>query len=226
MPKKGPSYYLEKADYLGWGKDWLDNQRLELINKYLVGKKILDVGCGKGFYVDFLTKKGVDVTGVDFVAKFIREAKKLKQGRFIKADAQKLPFKDNEFDTVLLFDILEHGDDRLLLKESARVVKSKILVIVPRKVDRQLEQSGVIFRHYLDKSHLREYLESDFKGLAKECGLMVDTILPVHPLYNGTIFSALFGGSNILKKLVRKLVLLLLPKIDYPTEIFVVFNKR
>lgn len=223
---KSVKYYQETASILGWGKSaGLDEERVELISKFITGKKILDIGCGFGLYVDYLSRLGYETFGVDFIEKFIILAKQSKQGIFIKADAEKLPFKDNEFDTLLMFDILEHGDDVGILKEAKRVCKNRILVIVPKKVNRQLEQSGVIFRHYLDKSHLREYTPDDFDRLAEAVGLKLTTLKAIHPIYNETVFLNLFKGSILLKKIIRKIVFIILPKKIYPTEYFAVFDK-
>lgn len=222
---KRANYYLKSSLSLGWDNNsGLDKERLELIKKFIKGKKILDVGCGFGLYVDYLSKQGFDATGLDFVEEFIKKAT-LRRGTFIKGRADKLPFRNNEFDTILLFDILEHGDDIKILEEAKRVSKERILIIVPRKVDYQLEQSGVIFRHYLDKSHIREYEEKDIEKLAKSVNLKLTYIKAVHPLYNETIFLSLFDGSILLKKIIRKIVFLLLPKKIYPTEYFAVLDK-
>lgn len=221
-----PSKYYLQALHLGWDKNSLpDRQRLKLLNKFISGKKILDVGCGWGKYVDYLSKEGFDVTGLDFVKEFISWAKEFKKGTFIKGSAISLPFKNELFDTVLLFDILEHGNDKKILSEAKRVSKDKILAVVPRKVDFKLEQSGVIFRHYLDKSHLREYEKDDIKNLAKSVNIKLMQIIRVHPLYNETIFLSLFNGPLLIKKIIRKIVFFILPKTFYPTEYFVVFKK-
>lgn len=228
MPNKKPNYYFEKAGFLGWDeKDaTLDKERIRLLDKFIAGKKVLDVGCGTGIYVDYLSKKGFDAWGLDFVEEFISRAKKSKKGSFFIGKAEKLPFKDLEFDTVILFNTLEHGPDKLILKEAKRVAKRQILVIVPKIVDEELAKSGVIFRHYLDKSHLKEYAREDFEHLAKSTGLSLSFFEQVHPLYNETIFLALFGGSILLRKIIRKLVFAILPKRVYPTEYFAVFSKR
>lgn len=223
---KSAKYYLKSSYSLGWDKNsLLDKERLQLISKFVQGKKVLDVGCGYGLYVDYLNKQGIEATGLDFVDEFIKFAKETKKGTFIKGEAEKLPFQDNFFDTIILFDILEHGDDIKILKEAKRVSEKAILVIVPKKVDYQLEQSGVIFRHYLDKSHLREYEREDIIALAKRVDVRLDYIEPVHPLYNETIFLSLFKGSIFVKKIVRKLIFFLLPKNYYFTEYFAVFKK-
>lgn len=226
-PKASPDYYLQTAAKHGWGEKnaALDKERLELLKKFTVGKKTLDIGCGYGLYVDFLASLDFDSFGVDFVDDFIKSAQKNRKGTFIKAEAEKLPFKEDSFDTVTLFDILEHCDDKRVLLEAKRVSSENILIIVPRAVDHTLEKSGVIFKHYLDKSHLREYTREDIRKLAGSVGLKVVFIKPVHRLFNETIFSALFNGPLIFKKMVRKAVLLLLPQKPYPTEIFAVLHK-
>lgn len=78
---KSAKYYQESASFLGWGEDSkLDEERIKLIKKFVTGKKVLDIGCGLGFYVDFLNSSGYECVGVDFVAEFINKAKKIKKG--------------------------------------------------------------------------------------------------------------------------------------------------
>ena len=225
---KTPEYYLKNSSNFGWNEKAVkvDSQRLMLLKKYLQGKKVLDIGCGSGIYTDYLSKEGYAATGMDFVKEFISLAKKHKLGNFTLGSADKLPFKDKEFDCSFLFDILEHGDDKKILKEAKRVTKKRILVIVPRVVDERLGNSGVIFRHYIDKSHLREYTQEMLKSLAKDCLLKVVTIEKIHPLYNETVFMALFNGPYLLKKIMRKILLFILPTEKYYTEYFAVFENK
>jgi 2-polyprenyl-3-methyl-5-hydroxy-6-metoxy-1,4-benzoquinol methylase len=221
------NYYANNAALLGWGEETakLDNERIELIKKFAKGKKTLDIGCGLGLYVDFLSSLGFDASGVDITLKFIEEAKKNKRGRFFHSRAEKLSFKDKTFDTVLLFDILEHGDQDILLKEAKRVCKERILVIVPKAVDKKLSDSGVVFRHYIDKTHLREYQEEDLRKLALKHKLKVGFIKKVHPLNNKLIFLNLFKGPIILKDFTRKVIFTIFPKEDYYTEYFMVLDR-
>lgn len=227
MSKDNSNYYRVNASFLGWGIDSsLDLERVKLLDEFVVGKDVLDVGCGFGHYVDYLCKKGFNAIGVDSEEQFINKAKRKREGVFIKADAEKLPFKNLEFDTVLLFDILEHGDDEKILREAKRVTKERILVIVPAVVDKVLADSGVIFRHYIDKSHLREYQKENLENLAKKLGLNLNFAQKIHPLYNETIFLALFQGPSLIKKIIRKMVFSLLLKKIYHTEYFAVFEKK
>ena len=59
-------YTLENAKLFGWNSvsGELLPERVELLNKYVVGKTVLDAGCG-GAFVDYLNGHGVssDRTG-------------------------------------------------------------------------------------------------------------------------------------------------------------------
>ena len=104
-------------------------------------------------------------------------------------------------------------------------MKKIIILIVPQTVDPELVESGVVYRHYIDKSHLREYSLASLKKLAGSLSLKIAHIKDVHPLYNETIFLALFGGPPLLKKILRKIVLIFLGKKNFPTELFMVADK-
>lgn len=68
--------------------------------------KILDVGCGAGFFSILLAKAGYEVTGIDITPAMIREAKILafeekSDISFAVMDAEKLSFDKESFDVVI-----------------------------------------------------------------------------------------------------------------------------
>ncbi len=139
---------------------------------------MLDVGCSHGAYVDHLAQLGFDVTGVDFVVGFLRQAHEHgRSGKFALADANGLPFRDGSFDTTLLFDILEHmPDEAAVLREAARVTTRRILLIVPRTTEPALERHGLVFRHHLDRTHLRTYSAERARSLVPGSSVHVGTL--------------------------------------------------
>jgi len=89
------------------------------------GKKILDVGCGPGLYASLLIKKGAVVKGMDISKELIGIAKKeAPAAEFIIGDAERLPYKNSEFDIViapLVLHYLNSWDEAL--KEIHAVLK-------------------------------------------------------------------------------------------------------
>ena len=82
------------------------------------GERVLDVGCGSGFYVtELLDQVGREgsVTGVDRAPAMLAVAAKRAEGRdnvaFYEADATNLPVPDGTFDAALSVQVLEYVPD-------------------------------------------------------------------------------------------------------------------
>ena len=107
----------------------LRNIELKYILRYLQpkkGEKILDVGCGKGYFCGILNSKGCICFGIDSSNKDIEIASKYqnKEIKFSIASAEKLPFKRSYFDKVVSVCVLEHVNDEIkALSEINRVLK-------------------------------------------------------------------------------------------------------
>ena len=96
--------------------------------------KVLDVGCGTGFSMQVIKDQGLEVIGIDISQPMLEIAKK-KGFKVKKADFQKIPFKDNEFDAIISISALQwvHGKsyEEILdyyaqtAKEFKRVLKRK-----------------------------------------------------------------------------------------------------
>ncbi len=81
------------------------------------GRRVLDVGCGRGFAGEVVRAAGGDYTGVDVV---------VPRGGFplARGDAQALPFAREAFDLVCCFDAFEHfPDPAAAAREWARVLR-------------------------------------------------------------------------------------------------------
>lgn len=104
-------------------------------------EKILEVGCGRGFYLKTLITAWPDlqVTGLDLNEKYLAVAKKFlgnSKVKLARGDATKLPFKANSFDRIIATEILEHiPDDEKALEEMYRVLKPGgiAMITVPNK---------------------------------------------------------------------------------------------
>ncbi len=74
--------------------------------------KILDIGCGTGLLFQHIATKAHAVVGVDISIKLLRQAKKRGQKlcnvHLIQADADHLPFINNQFNIVFSFTVLQN----------------------------------------------------------------------------------------------------------------------
>ncbi len=81
------------------------------------GMTILDVGCGRGEILRHCAQLGADAFGIDYAAVAVSMSQRVAQGvngvtpgrtAVAQADAKHLPFPDETFDRVLMFDVVEH----------------------------------------------------------------------------------------------------------------------
>jgi len=93
----------------------------------LKGKRILDAGCGPGFYSNYMIEQGAQVTAIDFNEEFVRltEERTGHRVRALQADlAEPLAFaSDASFDLVVCILVLHYLQDWLpTLREFHRVL--------------------------------------------------------------------------------------------------------
>lgn len=92
---------------------------------------VLEIGCNFGIILAWCQGQvGVDLNPHNIALARILAPKR----KFLVADARNLPFRDGEFDTVMLPDILEHlfwSDVPQALKEASRIAQRKVLITVP-----------------------------------------------------------------------------------------------
>ncbi|MCX7288316.1 MAG: class I SAM-dependent methyltransferase [Rhodobacterales bacterium] len=101
------------------------------------GGRVLDVGCGQGFYLPLYARLGLTATGAEPDALPRTEAARKAAAlgfAVVDAPAERLPFADASFDAAVMSEVLEHlADPGLALAEAARVLVpgGLLLVTVP-----------------------------------------------------------------------------------------------
>lgn len=204
-----PKKIDEKSLFVEFGEQPVTQRQLNLYYYFLFIKNIieekrfkdfLEIGCGRGTMSLFLKGYlGKEMTLLDNEAEAINLAKEEFGKRnlaanFYQGDALKMPFLEEEFDTVVSIGLAEHVDDiNRLFSEQLRVLKKGGVMIslnVPKKFSIQI--LNIIFRFF--KKVLGEYKESvksdyyrntlqasDYKKIAKDVGFKDIQLIHVCP---------------------------------------------
>ncbi|MFZ8872399.1 MAG: demethylmenaquinone methyltransferase [Candidatus Nanopelagicaceae bacterium] len=137
---------------LGRTKAW--RKKVVKIIKPSSGMKILDIAAGPGSSSEPLHKAGADVTSLDFSEGMLEQGRKARPYlKFVKGDALKLPFGDNEFDvTTISFGLRNTKDYEAALREALRVTKEGGRMVIVEFSTPTFSLFRKIYMNYLMKS--------------------------------------------------------------------------
>ena len=114
------------------GETDLNQACIDEILKTINNRKVLEVGCGRGYLAKRLVKKN-KVTACDIVIP--EKLKRTKDGvKYMEANIEALPFKDNSFEYVVTTHTLEHVQNLpKAISELERVASKGLVIVVPKQ---------------------------------------------------------------------------------------------
>lgn len=114
---------------------------LEFIDRLSLsdGAKVLDAGCGPGYLLERLARRGFRVSGLDAAEGMLANARvrlETTESRFPvdlkRGDIEELPYEAESFDLVLSTGVIEYlSDDAPVLKEVNRVLRPGGYLVLP-----------------------------------------------------------------------------------------------
>jgi SAM-dependent methyltransferase len=93
------------------------------------GMTVLDLGCGEGRQMEALATRGCRVVGIDPCPATVARCRR-RGLNVIQASGESLPFADGSFDAVVSRVVLPYTDERRVVSEMARVVRTGGIVKV------------------------------------------------------------------------------------------------
>lgn len=168
----------------------IHRKAVDLVGK---NKKILEIGCSTGQISRRLTENGCEVIGIEINKESAEIAKEYCR-MVISCDIEcKDTLPCNDFDFILLLDVLEHLRDPLALLKRLKAylnLDGLMVVSLPNvanwRIRRDLLLGKFQYTEYgiLDKSHLKFFNEKSAKDLMKDAGLAIENfdIVPDIPL--------------------------------------------
>lgn len=104
-------------------------RRLEVVFDQLLkqvplhGRKVLDAGCGTGYFSRWALERGAQVISLDIGINLLKEARKKGAASPVAGDVMRLPFGDSTFDIVISSECIEHTPSpELAVLEMIRVL--------------------------------------------------------------------------------------------------------
>ena len=136
---------LEKTD--------LNDACIERILREVEGRRVVDVGCGRGFLASLIAAQDSRyVTAVDFqvAPKTTRSYPNVRA--FVQGSIEHLPFRAGEFDTVICTHTLEHiVAFEHAVAELRRICRTKLILVVP--CEREYQYSFNLHVHFFPYVH-------------------------------------------------------------------------
>lgn len=189
----------------------LNNYSLFLLDKFIEKYKIkspfLDVACGNGYLSKHLAKKGWVGAPIDYSAKSIVIAQEnLKESKKVKVKKKSFSETSGKFNTVLMFDILEHIDDDIyaLRKAHSLLLDNGHLIIACSSNPKEWRWDDNFYGHY------RRYTEHELRKILIATGFKPITYYD----YTFPVFWLLRKFWEVCKKEPKK-VLLHMPGISH-----------
>ncbi len=165
-----------------------DMEKISELFKEKEIKRVLDLGCGTGRHLIFLSKKGFEVYGMDASPKALEMASKWLIEENEKAELHldriehKFPYEDKFFDAIISIQVIHHN----LMKD---------IIFTVREIERILKKDGVIFLTFpvlgtgskLEKWELKEIEKGTYipqKGQEKGLPHHFFTIEEINQVFN------------------------------------------
>jgi SAM-dependent methyltransferase len=167
------------------------------------GKVSLDLGSDNGVISLLLRDRGGVWHSADLIPETVEAIRDLVGDRVDRVDGARLPYHDQQFDQVLVVDLLEHVlDDALLVQEIARVLKPSGTVVlnvpnpkegIVRKIRYMLGQTDAAH------GHLRAgYTEEALRSLLGE-NFQVERVVSYSRVFSNVVDAIIVGALSILK---------------------------
>ena len=149
------------------------------------GNSILDLGCGFGAYGSALAEKGRKCIGCDINLDYLRTA--ASQGLTVVNVDSMLPFRDRSFDSVLIFEVIEHVNKiETILAEAFRIARKNVLITVPNSENIQLmKENDVTYAHMLSSDHLHFFDPDSLEHLLRRHSndVSIERSDPIYPFW-------------------------------------------
>ena len=206
-------------------------QRVRNVERFMgdvTGRRVLDLGCGVGYFGAMARARGASTVGLDFSEDALVIARAQHRDMpLVRADATRVPLASDAFDVVLLNDIIEHLDadlGRAMLAEAFRVLRPGGHLVIDTDNDEHLmgkrglrrlnawlergtrqkrELAEIKKVHTAPTLHIKIYTVPELEALLEDVGFVIDAF-DTYPYIAVPVRDALFNLPGV-RSLLRAL---------------------
>lgn len=103
----------------------INTRRVETLYGFLSQGKLLDVGCGRGYFLKLAGERGYDATGIDLSEAAVRYARQKLGVNASRMDAHELARTGSRYDLITAWHVLEHFEDPVQMLGTLRELLNK-----------------------------------------------------------------------------------------------------
>jgi len=184
------------------------------------GGAVLEIGCGSGMGIPYLSAHARMVVGGDYTMALLEEARRhLSDANLVRMDAQHLPFRDNVFDAVLMLEMIYYvADQQAAFAESRRVLKpgGRLMVCLPNRDRPDFNPSPFSTRYPSLREITALFTRSGFEvrvygNFSVEAESLRDRVL--RPIRHLAVSGNLVPGSMRAKSMIKRMLYGRLPAL-------------
>ncbi len=181
-------------------RQFMLGQKYKLIRAKGGGKKLLDVGCGTGYFLDYMIQKGYEGSGVEMD----EGAREFGQKQFGLTIHPPLALKDGRiqgpFSVITLWHVLEHLHDlheQMDIYHQLLAEEGMLVIAVPNHTCYDSRTYGARWAGYDVPRHLWHFSPSTLMRLAGQHGFAISDkkLMPLDPFYNSMLSEKYRGKS-------------------------------
>lgn len=181
------------------GREFMLGYKLKILNKISTGKKLLDIGTGTGYFINYLSKNGYNVAGIEINEK----ARKFALDEFgLSVSSPDTLFTEEigkDFDIITFWHVLEHIynlDDVIRACIGKLNDNGKIVIALPNNQSFDAKYYGEYWAAYDVPRHLWHFSPKSLENFMNNHNLkLIDSkVLPLDPFYI-SIISAQYKNS-------------------------------
>lgn len=153
--------------------------RYNFASKYInSNSRVLDMASGVGYGTEMLGRKSKSTFGLDIDKESLVYAQQQfgSSASFVLGDALNTPFKDNYFDVIVAFEMIEHlHKPKVFLNEVHRILKKGGLLIISTPNSLVHSPTGKLMSVYHTKEYNYQELSQLLNSYFKKCEFFTQT---------------------------------------------------